>query len=120
MSQELIKLGRKRAAELGLDIQLDWYKADDIHKLLGESIELGMYRTDQELGFDRWKGDQYSNGRRTHNAFAVGIRPIHKETREDKLESIVKRLAEYIPNKQQCEMWDLHKEAKQLLSERDT
>ncbi len=91
-----LELGKRRARELGLCHPAGGgftsgqiYDADDIHRLLGEGIEIGAYRTDENFGNDRWKCDEYSCGRRTHKALLIGIRPIVKESREQRMEKLL-------------------------------
>lgn len=90
-----LELGKLRAEELGLlearpvtFTPHGWYRADDIHKLLGEGVEvLGEEDTDKSICASKWF--EWSPGitdkESDHKALLIGIRPIKAESEERKL-----------------------------------
>lgn len=94
-------LGKKRAEELGLvmhttTLPFNWYKADDIHQLLGEGLQLfGEFIED--IDEDGRTGGDFQWGYKlkpekndTRTALLIGNRPIVKDTAESLLAEIVK------------------------------
>lgn len=100
----VFELGNKRAKELGLqpksvDIPIGhWsnavYLADDIHKLLGESMEVFGGKVgllDLRFRFEEArKLDGSPNEWATHTAFLIGIKPIEKDSAEELLQDFLK------------------------------
>lgn len=103
MTADQQSLGRARASDLGLLTYKVWhdlpdthyYKCSDVDALLGAATEVGLYRTDEGLGYDRWKADEYSCGRRTHTGLVIGIRPIAQPTREEQALELLKALVKW-------------------------
>ena len=104
---EILELGKKRAEEIGLKPQLEInfssshglmmgpktfvegkiyaYHADDIHRLLGNGVEMF---TDHKC----IAPNQIMTSMCTHKSLLVAIRPFKPETREQKLEGILREL----------------------------
>lgn len=106
MTTDVLELGKQRASELGLEsIHKCWktlgtpmlmdvhgsitefYYADDIHKLLGEGVLLhedvgGWYDPKSKVPFSEAK----------RQAMLIGFRPIVQESREQKLENMLRFL----------------------------
>lgn len=96
---EILELGKRRAEELNLCPHsghlrspdspgfTEYYRAPDVHRLLGyarevQSICQGEWQTS-------WPEDGKGFSGNTHQAFILGIRPIKKESREDKMEKLL-------------------------------
>lgn len=78
-----LELGKKRAEELGLTNcaeNVGSYKADNIHKLLGEGVETFGYASKWDWGRYEVCKDRYDQP--NHQALLIGIRPIAKESQE--------------------------------------
>lgn len=112
--QEILELGKKRAAELGLCVALelptDRFVIRDamaLLRLLGAGVESTLTISDMQAPNHQIVMDTFY--RKSHTALLIGIKPIKVETREEKLEAELRRLVE---------AWWPHKElerAKKLL-----
>lgn len=91
---DVLELGKKRAEELGLtNIVMakgpfaptyDCYLASDIHKLLGEGIDLYGNKNCRHWD-DHAPPETDIEAGVTHKALLIGIRPIVQESEERKL-----------------------------------
>lgn len=113
MTTDVLNLGKQRAEELGLE-RFNYaaadrlYRADDVHKLLGEGV-VTYTRSETKSNFNRVRfGDD------DMVALQVGIRPIVQETREQKMEALLRQVV-----RTDDEAWYISKEwydrAKDLL-----
>ncbi len=79
------ELGEQRAKELGLKTHPDpepSYYADDIHKLLGEGVEVENPSDDKDTACQRWSLSEYSiKGYGKQQGLLIGIRPINPPSR---------------------------------------
>ncbi len=106
--QDKLALGSKRAEELGLreyegsiryrdgrcwtsERAYQLYKGDDIHKLLGEGVEVWSHinGTHKPAYWGPLENGQFND---THCGLTIGIRPLVQESREQKLERMAREL----------------------------
>lgn len=87
-----LELGKQRAEELGLtrmvnSIVTEWpyYLKDDIHKLLGEGVEVGRYKAG--LSMSAWSRSHMDHAEET--ALLLGIRPTAQESAEKILKDLI-------------------------------
>lgn len=87
-----LELGKKRAEELGLELifkayEIKTYLADDIHRLLGEGVEVqgSQFSLDGGTGNMGWCCDEEPMSTDTHKALLIGIRSIFQESEARKL-----------------------------------
>lgn len=113
-----LELGKQRAKELGLVGGLDsrfqeyaFYQADDIHKLLGEGVEVGRYKAG--LSMSAWAISHMDHAEET--ALLIGIRPIVQEAEERKLLREFSQYVEWQHTNGKPSLWDLVARAKTLL-----
>lgn len=111
-----LELGEKRAKQLGLEhpskdeilLLAQVYRADDIHRLLGEAYKVGGSFINAN-----WVGGIARADHHTHNALLIGIRPIVQETQESEERKFLRRFVK------ESEEWmykhPLYLEAKRLL-----
>lgn len=122
--------GEERAKELGLRIKPKsltysgtsdgFYEADDIHKLLGEGVEMSGF--DRQSNGGIWDMSEMVCGQgqpsHTHKAIMISIRPIVTDTAESLLRELVDALEASIQMRTaQIDRRGLVDRAKKLLAE---
>ncbi len=105
------EIGEKRAAALGLlysshnatynypssmaggtTSQQKWYRATDVHALLGEGRAIYGYANLWDWGTDEHRNDRYDQP--NQSAYMIGLRPIDPPSREEEMEALLRELCE--------------------------
>lgn len=125
-----LELGKQRADELGLKMldmitltvtQRKWYKAYDIHKLLGDGAEvIGKKYQDTLHGFTNQKSIDWDQQKEPYTgcpqaALLIGIRPI----KQDSCEQLVRDILRDANERGGHVLSDYIKRAKALLEEKE-
>lgn len=95
---EVLERGKRIASELDLhlyDVTIaepippTFYNANHVQRLLGSSVEVFAYKF-----CEKWHANETIDGTpgtgHTHSAYLIGIKPIAKESREAKMEGLLK------------------------------
>lgn len=92
---EVLERGKRIASEIKMHMfsieaaepcPPTFYNAEDIWRLLGSSVE--VFAEKPERDGELWQ--KYRAGIDTHSAYLIGIKPIAKESREAKMEGLLK------------------------------
>lgn len=80
--RDIIELGKKRAAEIGLGQVGGWYHVNDVHRVLGAGEEY-FWKPHGDAG-------HIQKPEHTHRALGIAIRPIEKS--KDTAEGLLKEI----------------------------